>query len=134
MGLFWQMKSGLARQSRHRSFYPCIGQNINANYFQIGNPTSEGFLSPCKGKNIRAAGFISSGSKEILLCSAGEEVLGYIGSEVDIDKRIAQICNESRSTMLENFVDSAKEKTDSFPIRIQAFNGSYLFCSATVSR
>jgi hypothetical protein len=40
---------------------------------------------------------------------SGEEVLGYIGSEVDIDKRIAQICNESRSTMLENLVDSAKE-------------------------
>jgi len=41
---------------------------------ETGNPTSEGYQPPCKGKELLAAEFISSGSKDTLLCSVEHKI------------------------------------------------------------
>jgi len=41
---------------------------------ETGNPTSEGRQPPCKGKELLAAEFISSGSKDTLLCSVEHKI------------------------------------------------------------
>lgn len=41
---------------------------------ETGSPTSEGRQPPCKGKELLAAEFISSGSKDTLLCSVEHKI------------------------------------------------------------
>ncbi|MCE5174739.1 MAG: hypothetical protein ABFC90_01925 [Bacteroidales bacterium] len=49
---------------------------------ETGNPTSEGCQPPCKGKELLAAEFISSGSKDTLLCSVEHKIRLMTGKKM----------------------------------------------------